>query len=102
MKLFQHMELLEAYKHVANDGQALHVWIPPEGKWPGAPKCFLKSNKQWGHLMDLNEERLIETAKRLGVKVIKVAQCGRRSQHIDLCGKPLEKAIKECEDLFGE
>lgn len=102
MKLFQHREVLEAYKYVADGGQALHVWAPLGGKWPGAPKCFLKSNKQWGHLMDLDEERLVETAKRLGVKVIKVAQCGRRSQHINLCGKPLEKAIKECEGLFKE
>lgn len=100
MKIFQHRELLEAYKYVAEGGQALHLWtkeaikIWKQGAPEHIPSCFQKT-KRWAHLMDLDKERLVETAKRLGVKVIKVAQKGRRSQHIDLCGKPLDKAIKE-------
>lgn len=49
------------------------------------------------HLLDANESRLIKTAKRCGVRVIKVSRRGKRGQHIDLCGKPLEKALRECE-----
>ena len=60
------------------------------------PACFHRARK-WAHLMDLNRERLVETAIRLGVKKIVVANEGLRGQHIDLCGAPLEKAIKECE-----
>ena len=106
MKLFQSKELLEAYKHVAEGGQALHVWGGEAVEnWKKIekrmPKVF-RDAKEWGHLMDLDKERLIATAKRLGVNVIVVAQEGRRSQHIDLCGKPLERAKEECKegDLF--
>jgi len=34
--------------------------------------------------------------RRLGVRVVKVSRVGCRGQHIDLCGKPLAKAIQEC------
>jgi hypothetical protein len=39
-----------------------------------------------------DKTRLIATAKRFGVRVIKVERDGQPGQHIDLCGKPLERA----------
>lgn len=97
MRRFESRKIRAAYAFVEQGGQALHVWKPPKGGWPGAPACFMKSRRQWGHLLDNDKARLIATARRLGVRVIKVAQEGRRGQHIDLCGRPLERAIKECE-----
>lgn len=100
MKVFQHRELLEAYRHIKEGGQALHLWTEEavqawkQGGFENIPLCFQRS-RMWAHLLDLDEERLVATAKRLGVKVIRVAQRGRRSQHIDLCGKPLKRAFEE-------
>ena len=63
------------------------------------PKCFRQARdagKSWGHLIDNDRERLETTARRLGVRVIKVSRPGRNGQHIDLCGRPLERAMEEC------
>ena len=101
MKLFAERELLAAYEHAQQGGQALHLFSSP-GLYPGAPACFKKSKKA-GHLIDYDRHRLIRTAKRFGVCVIRIGRLGRRGQHIDLCGRPLEKAKAECEaKLFVE
>ena len=95
MKLFKYREIREAYAYVREGGQALHVQ-PNSFAYKDIPICFKKS-KQWGHLFDQDKERLVKTAKRLGVRVIKVENAGdEKRQHIDLCGKPLERAIEEC------
>jgi len=93
MVRFATHEILAAHAYAAKGGQALHVW---EGThWPGSsPACFRVSH-QWGHLIDADEERLIATARRLGVRKIHVSKPGRQGQHIDLCGAPLRKAIAE-------
>jgi hypothetical protein len=98
MKYFSHREIYEARAYAAKGGQALHVWKPGEaGKtWPGAPGVF-KRNMTWAHLFDQDVERLQATARRLGVRVIAVQDRRTRDQHIDLCGKPLKRAIKETE-----
>ena len=96
MKLFKSKNLFEAMDYVKAGGQALHVWKPPENAYSEAPVCF-KKTKLWGHLLDNNLARLTATARNLGVKVIKVSKQGQRGQHIDLCGKPLQKAIGEAE-----
>lgn len=73
-------------------GQALHVW---QGNWPGPkPRCFV-NGREWGHLIDRDHARLVATARRLGVHVVCVSRPGERGQHIDLCGRPLERAIEE-------
>ena len=97
MKQFESKDIPKAHDYVAQGGQVLHVWKPPKHGWQGAPACFMRSRKIWGHLLDADKDRLIATARRLGVRVIKVAQEGRRGQHVDLCGKPLQRAIAECE-----
>jgi len=84
---------MEAYSYAQGGGQALHLFSDP-GIYPGAPKCF-KHSREAAHLFDYNIGRLIATARRLGVRVIKIGRKGRRGQHIDLCGKPLSKAKEE-------
>jgi hypothetical protein len=78
-------------------GQALHVWLP--GEWAEldrVPIAFKRNKDKWGHMFDLDRERLERTARRLGVNVIVVDRHGTRSQHVDLCGGPLERAIRQC------
>lgn len=74
----------------------LHVWGPKGWTEPGMPGCFLKTNRrQWAHLCDDNRVHLVAIARRLGVRRIKVSRDGQPGQHIDLCGGPLKRAIKE-------
>ncbi len=95
MKQFKSNELIGAGRYAAEGGQALHVWDSKNWR-AGAPSCF-KRSRLWAHLLDQDEERLVATARRLGVRVIKVSKRGRPSQHIDLCGKPLARAMAEAE-----
>lgn len=94
MKRFEQRDLKAAYAYAKTGGQALHVI---SGKFayviPGAPAVF-KGQKEIAHLIDNDVERLMATARRLGVRVVKV---GREGQHVDLCRKPLERALAECD-----
>jgi len=96
MKLFEENQIFEAYQFAAEGGQALHLFSDP-GVYPGAPAVFKKS-REAAHLLDQDRERLIETAKQFGVRVIKVDRKGTPKQHIDLCGRPLKRAIEIAED----
>lgn len=91
MKIFSEREIFAAYDHADAGGQALHVHGMSQGH-----RLFARY-AEIGHLIDNNKERLVTTAKQLGVRVIKVERVGRRGQHIDLCGKPFEKAKEMCE-----
>ncbi len=97
MRLFKTMQVREAMDYGDNGGQALHIWTPTpfEKKMRGVPLCFKQSDK-WAHLIDMDSARLEKTAKSFGVLRIKISRIGRRGQHIDLCGKPLEKAMEMC------
>ena len=93
MRLFAERQLLQAYDYAQQGGQALHLFSDP-GVYPGYPNCF-KRSREAAHLIDYNINRLIATARRLGVRVIKVGRKSQRGQHIDLCGKPLQRAKDE-------
>ena len=98
MRLFAHGQIREAKAHAAAGGQALHLWNPGQGGWPGAPAVFNRAagqGKPWGHLFDHNRLRLVRTARQLGVRIVVVANQGEPGQHVDLCGRPLQKAIAE-------
>lgn len=90
MKVFQEREVCEAIKHALAGEQVLHLQRPSPNL-PGVPLCFRRA-KEWGHLLDQDARRLARTARQLGVRRIVVAHRGERTQHVDLCGKPLARA----------
>lgn len=86
MEIFKMHELVAAYGHSKAGGQALHLHTLTTGH------PLFKRYREIAHLLDMDKERLVATAKALGVRVIKVEHEGTLKQHIDLCGKPLERA----------
>lgn len=92
MRRFEAKEVREAMAYADAGGIALHVWEAAPKMFSGAPSCFNRSSL-WAHLMCADRGRLIVLARRLGVRVIKVGREGRRGQHVDLCGRPLERAL---------
>ena len=98
MRLFAHRQIREAKAHAAAGGQALHLWSPGRGGYPGAPPVFNRiaaAGSPWAHLFDQDRPRLVRTARQLGVRIVVVANQGEPGQHVDLCGRPLEKAIAQ-------
>ena len=101
MKVFQQDQVKEAKAYALAGGQALHLHriIVDRSR---APRCFVSAidrGEDIAHLFDQDAQRLIATAKKLGVKVILVEHPGTPRQHIDLCGIPLRKArsiAREC------
>lgn len=99
MKKFTQGQVDAALAYALSGGQALHLHriIVERAK---APRCFVAAvdrGEDIAHLFDLDRERLIRTAKSLGVKVVYVDRDRTPSQHIDLCAGPLRKAISLCE-----
>jgi hypothetical protein len=104
MKVFKQKELKDAFAYADEEkGQALHVYTPTEAmkRKHNLPKCFKKNDDLWAHLMDNDTDRLIRTAKQLGVSIVKVEREGRQGQHVDLCGAPLIKAIAKAKGMTG-
>ncbi len=91
MRRFEPREIREAGAHADDGGQAL-VIIPRSAK--EGPLCFHRYS-EYAYLMDRDENRLKRTARRLGVRVIKIDKPGKTGQHVDLCRKPLERARLE-------
>lgn len=87
MRLYFMYELVHAYLYAEDGGQALH-WMSRDGE---------VSPRSPAHLIDNDERRLIATARALGVRTVKVERRGAVGQHVDLWGKPLERAIRRCE-----
>ena len=88
MKHFRNVR--EAQQYALDGGQALHTY--PALDIPTAPAVF-KRHSTWAHLFDQDKARLTRTARGLGVRVVVVHRAGQRGQHVDLCGKPLERAL---------
>lgn len=86
MIIFQMKEIVAALACSGAGGQSLHLHMFSAGH------PLFRRYPVIAHLFDQNKERLIATAKKLGVRVIKVEHEGTIKQHIDLCGKPLERA----------
>ncbi len=95
MKLFPERKIFQAMQYAQAGGQALHLQETIAAFKKNAPKCF-KSKRIWGHLLDDDRTRLEATARRLGVRVVKVERPGARGQHVNLCGVQLLTAIREC------
>jgi hypothetical protein len=89
-----------AMAHAAAGGSALHVWTPPTADWCRGPAVFwieAKEGRPWAHLFDRDAIRLADTARRLGVRDVLIERQGEPGQHVDLCGKPLARAIGEAD-----
>lgn len=95
MKLFAQREINEARAFAKDGGQAVHVHC-----FTGNGHPLFRRYPQAAHLFDQDRIRLSETARRLGVRVVKIEKPGTASQHIDLCGKPLERAKDLCGALL--
>jgi hypothetical protein len=98
MKIFLQRELKEAYAHAAAGGQALHICDARAFVTESAPACFRRSQK-FAHLLDQGCARLVASAKKFGVRVIEVEAAGTHRQHVDLCGKPLLRAINQADRM---
>lgn len=102
LPLHRFENIREAMDYAEAGGLALHVWQPPrrdgESTWPGerVPRCFRRS-RRWAHLFCRNETRLVDFALSVGVKRLRVGKRGERGQHVDLCGRPLERAVELAE-----
>lgn len=92
MKTFQMHEIFDAYEHARGGGQALHLHTINQGH------PLFRRYPEIAHLFDQNLDRLILTAKRLGGRVVKVEHQRTHRQHVDLCGKPLERAKATAEN----
>ena len=100
MKKFLQYQIREAIKYSEKGGQALHLHKIIVNK-KTAPKCFVRdvnAGKCIAHLFDMDLKRLIKTAKSVGVRVIKIDREGTDSQHIDFCGKPLERLLEKIDE----
>lgn len=102
MKVFQQRDIASAYAHARDGGQALHLM---DGSFAylrsDTPACF-KGRGVIAHLFDQDKARLIATARRLGVRIIRVEHGSTHKQHIDLCGKPLARAMIEATSGTGK
>jgi hypothetical protein len=87
IKLFEQRQVREAKAHAASGGQALHLFI-----WNG---------KKHGHLLDQDRGRLVEAARRFGVRSVFIHNADRPEQHVDLWGQPLLLAVKEAVKTGG-
>ena len=102
MLTFQQRELLLAYACSQSGRQALHLM---DGSFAlmqsRTPNCF-KNRGQIAHLFDMDAVRLARTAGRLGVQKLLIEHPGTVKQHVDLCGKPLARALAESKDRLLE
>lgn len=100
LKHFPALDLDEALAHAAGGGQSLHTHTFI-GNPATAPRCFVRAvrrGEKIAHLFDQDIDRLRKTARQCGVKIIVVEHAGTDRQHIDLCGKPLVRAMELCGD----
>jgi hypothetical protein len=98
MKLFPELkQQAEAIAHAAAGGQALML-LPRAFAHMQARTPAVFRRERWSHIgkiFDQDRTRLAETARRLGVRVVLVDREGQPSQHIDLCGQPLQRGMWE-------
>lgn len=92
----------EAMDFADAGGIALHIWVPDNNMLQRAPTVFRINRNLWAHLIDMDAERLVKLARSFGVRVIKLEREGRRGQHIDLCGMPLQRAMAIAKPAVGK
>jgi hypothetical protein len=102
MKSFEQRDIAGALAHAKAGGQALHL-CSRSFVSRSAPAVF-RNAECFAHLFDGDRARLVATAKRLGVLCVIVDRDGEPGQHVDLAGRPLERAEAEaaCPLVQGE
>lgn len=96
MRVFATREVEEAVAYSKAGGVALHLHriIPDRAT---APRCFVQAvdrGEYIAHLFCLDKTRLLDIARRCGVRVLHIDRHGTDGQHIDLCAGPLRAAYK--------
>lgn len=92
MRVYYTLEVEEAVAFATAGGQALHLH---RIVFPTSPPCFRQAvarGEPIAHLFDQDRDRLLATARKLGVRVLVVDRDGTDRQHVDLCAGPLKKA----------
>ena len=91
---FDESQVKEAWRWAFRGGQALLVY---DDTPKDARGVNLETHKpRWaGRLYDRKRERLIETAKRLGLPFVFFDHAGTNKQSVKLYGEPLRKAVAE-------
>lgn len=82
MTLFARRNVLAAYRHAEAGGQAVYM------------RRNKTADRAW--LIDHDVERLMATARRLGVRSVQVSRAFLPGQYIALTGGPLDRALVEC------
>ena len=99
IRVFQQSEIHDARAFAAqsDDNVAVHLH---RMLIPTAPACFvrdIRAGKPIAHVFCRNVTLLQQLARRLGVRIVKIDRPATASQHVDLCGRPLEKLLAELE-----
>lgn len=98
MKVFQMREIREAQDYAAQGGQAIHLHAFITDKAPDVFKKAVAGGNQIAHLFDRDTKRLASTALSLGIRRVVIEHQGTPRQHVDLCGGPLEKAVRMAQE----
>lgn len=100
MRKFHSRDLKSAIEFSCTGGQSLHLHriVPNLMYAPSVFRYHYLRGENLAHLFDQDKARLLATAYQLGVRVMKVEREGTPSQHIDLCGRPLKRAIELCDN----
>lgn len=96
MKLFRRNQTREAIRFSKEGGQSLQPFIKTL-VFCGGRGDFFKHPQRAARLFDQNTARLITTIRKFGINTIHVHLVGTDKQHVDLTGKPLERAMRACD-----
>jgi len=100
LKQFGTKQLVEAIAWAKEGHEALHVYRPGQLQ-PSRLDAF-NNSATWGHLFCQDREALIIAARHFGVQRVVIHHQGSDRQHVDLCGRPLELAIRMAEMVAEE
>lgn len=95
IRIFEDREHREAEAWSMAGGVAVHLHSIVFDRSPTCFKAAVQRGERIAHLLDQDAARLYATARSLGVRVIVIERKGRPWQHVDLCGAPLRKLLRE-------
>lgn len=95
MKTFTQREFKQAISYSMSGGVATHLHMIV---FPKSPKCFKKDVKAGvpiAHVFCQDAELLETIALKCGVHQVVIEHKGTSRQHVDMCGLPLKRLLKE-------